>query len=716
VSVRPFLSSSWHRVASLRPQLREHATVHRHRYRGRVWYIVHDHATGRVHRVSSAGGTVINAMDGRRTVDELWQSALARMGDDAPSQDDFVQLLARLHAADLLQTEVTPDSAEIMKRSDRFGRAWLLQNVFNPLALRFRLWHPDKFFDRSVDYVRWIFGWPGIVIWLLTVMVAVLLAAQHWNELSADAADRILATDNLILIILCYPVVKTLHELGHGYAVKAFGGAVHEVGLMFLVFAPVPYVDASAASEFRSKWRRALVGAAGMIVEVFVAALALYVWLSVEPGIIRALAYNVVIIASVSTVFFNANPLLRYDGYYILTDLLEIPNLRQRSSGYWGYLAERYIFRSDEAREFAPAPGERFWLVLYAPISLLYRTAVTLGIALFVASHYRIVGVIIAIWGLATGVALPCGQALWQVAAGRRLQPQRMRAVLTTLGAAAVTAVIVLFMPVPLHTTTEGVVWLPETANVRAGTDGFVQRVLVQPGRHVKVGDPLIESADSTLSAELESMRDRVTEIETKLAADRITDRVQAEIATTELHQAQAELTAEIKRKEQLIARSRADGVFVVPEPQDLPGRYVHEGQLIGYVLPHGSRIVRATVGQEDIDLVRTRLRGVSVRLAEQLDEVLQARVIREVPAGSEDLPSKALGGIGGGAVSVDPRDPKGTKSLQRVFQLDLELPAEAGSSAFGSRAYVRFEHSWEPLGEQILRRVRQVLLSRLQT
>ena len=716
MSVRPFLSSSWHRVASLRPQLREHATVHRHRYRGRVWYIVHDHATGRVHRVSSAGGTVINAMDGRRTVDELWQSALARMGDDAPSQDDFVQLLARLHAADLLQTEVTPDSAEIMKRSDRFGRAWLLQNVFNPLALRFRLWHPDKFFDRSIDYVRWIFGWPGIVIWLLTVMVAVLLAAQHWNELSADAADRILATDNLILIILCYPVVKTLHELGHGYAVKAFGGAVHEVGLMFLVFAPVPYVDASAASEFRSKWRRALVGAAGMIVEVFVAALALYVWLSVEPGIIRALAYNVLIIASVSTVFFNANPLLRYDGYYILTDLLEIPNLRQRSSGYWGYLAERYIFRSDEAREFAAAPGERFWLVLYAPISLLYRTAVTLGIALFVASHYRIVGVIIAIWGLATGVALPFGQALWQVAAGRRLQPQRMRAVLTTLGAAAVTAVIVLFMPVPLHTTTEGVVWLPETANVRAGTDGFVQRVLVQPGRHVKVGDPLIESADSTLSAELESMRDRVTEIETKLAADRITDRVQAEIATTELHQAQAELTAEIKRKEQLIARSRADGVFVVPEPQDLPGRYVHEGQLIGYVLPHGSRIVRATVGQEDIDLVRTRLRGVSVRLAEQLDEVLQARVIREVPAGSEDLPSKALGGIGGGAVSVDPRDPKGTKSLQRVFQLDLELPAEAGSSAFGSRAYVRFEHSWEPLGEQILRRVRQVLLSRLQT
>jgi len=716
VSVRPFLSSSWHRVANLRPQLREHATVHRHRYRGRVWYIVHDHATGQVHRVSPAGGAVINAMDGRRTVDELWKSALARMGDDAPSQDDFVQLLARLHAADLLQTEVTPDSAEIMKRSDRFGRAWLLQNVFNPLALRIRLWHPDKFFDRTIPYMRWLFGWPGIIVWLFTVVPAVMLAAQHWRELSADASDRILATDNLLLIALCYPVVKALHELGHGYAVKAFGGAVHEVGLMFLVFAPVPYVDASAASEFRSKWRRAFVGAAGMVVEVFVAALALYVWLLVEPGMIRALAYNVLFIASVSTVLFNANPLLRYDGYYILTDLLEIPNLRQRAVRYWTYLAERHIFRSDEAREFAAAPGERFWLALYAPISFLYRIAVTLGIALFVASQYRVVGIVIAIWGLATGVALPFGKSLWHVAAGQRLHRQRTRAILTTFGAAAIATVLLLLMPVPLHTKTEGVVWLPETANVRAGTDGFVQHFLVEPGRKVKVGDPLVESDDATLNAELESMRGHVSEIEAKLAAQRFTDRVQAEITTTELHQAEAELTSEIQRKERLVARSRADGVFVVPNPQDMPGRYMREGQLIGYVLPSGSRVVRATVGQDDIDLVRTRLRTVSVRLAQQLDEVLPARVIREVPAGSEDLPSKALGGIGGGALSVDPRDPKGIKSLQRVFQLDLEIPEEAASSAFGSREYVRFEHSWEPLGQQIWRRARQVLLSRLQT
>jgi putative peptide zinc metalloprotease protein len=157
--------------------------------------------------------------------------------------------------------------------------------------------------------------------------------------------------------------------------------------------------------------------------------------------------------------------------------------------------------------------------------------------------------------------------------------------------------------------------------------------------------------------------------------------------------------------------------VFTVINPQDLPGRFFKEGQLIAYVLPSGSRIVRATIGQDDIDLVRNRLRRVFVKLAERMDESLPGRIIREVPAGRDDLPSKALGGPGGGALPVDPRDPHGTKTLQRVFQVDIELSAESASATvFGSRAYVRFEHNWEPIGQQIWRRARQLVLSHLQT
>ena len=359
MTAAPFLSSSWYRVARRRPKLRDHTSIDRHRYRGSIWYVVQDHATGRVHRLSPAGYMIVAAMDGVRTVDQLWQEAASRLAEDAPSQSDVIQLLAELNAADLLQTEVTPDSSALVERAARAGRSRWLGNVLYPLALRIPFWHPDRFFERTRPLAKWLFGSPGAVLWLLVVLPALLLAAQHWQELGANASDRVLAADNIVPLALVYLLLKAMHEFGHGFAVKAFGGAVHEFGVMILVFAPLPYVDASAASGFRSKWRRALVGAAGMIVEVFFAALALYVWLAVEPGLVRALAFDAMVVAGVSTVVFNGNPLLRYDGYYILADLLEIPNLAQRATRYWGYLVDRYVFRTDGLKDFVATDGER---------------------------------------------------------------------------------------------------------------------------------------------------------------------------------------------------------------------------------------------------------------------------------------------------------------------------------------------------------------------
>jgi putative peptide zinc metalloprotease protein len=715
MSVAPFLSSSWYRVAGLRPRLREHASVNRHRYRGRSWYVVHDHATGRTHRLSTPSYMIVGGMDGKRTINQLWQDAATRLGKEAPSQDELIRLLAQLHSADLLQSEATPDSTELLERAVKIDRAGWLGNLVNPLAIRVRFWHPDKFFERTLPMVNWLFSWRGTLCWLIVVLPAIVLSVQNWQELSENTSDRILAADNILMMALSFLVLKVLHEFGHGYAVKAFGGTVQEIGVMFLVFAPVPYVDASTASGFRSKWQRASVGAAGMIVEVFVAALALYVWLTVEQGLVRSLAYNAMAVAGISTVLFNANPLLRYDGYYILADLIEIPNLARRATRYWGYLVDSFVFRNDRLPEFAVTTGERFWLLLYAPGSFFYRIMVLLAIALFIASEYLAVGVAVAIWGLFTGIALPAGKALWRVFA--RPRPQRYRAVIATSAFILVTSTALFLIPAPLYTTTEGVVWLPESANVRARTSGFVRRLLVEPGHDVMADQALVESDEPTLQSGIEVLQARVAELETRLGTERFTDRVKAGITTTELGHARSELATATDSAKRLITHSRGEGVFAVVNPQDLPGRFVKEGQLLGYVLPPGSRIIRATVGQDDIDLVRHRLRRTFVKLADRLEETLPARIVREVPAGRDDLPSKVLGGTGGGSIPVDPRDPQGTKTLQRIFQLDIELPSDtASATAFGGRAFVRFDHHWEPIGQQVWRRVRQVVLSRFQT
>ena len=271
-------------------------------------------------------------------------------------------------------------------------------------------------------------------------------------------------------------------------------------------------------------------------------------------------------------------------------------------------------------------------------------------------------------------------------------------------------------MPAPLHTVAQGVVWLPEAAIVRAGADGVVTRLLAAPGTVLQRGDAVSESEDPFLRARLARLRGRVAELEARLPAERFSNRIEAAITETELAQARAELAHEQRREAGLLALSAADGVLAVTRPADLPGRFLREGEVIGYALPpDGPRIVRAAIPQDDIDLVRRSLRSVAVKLAGHLDTAVPARLVREVPGGRDELPSRALATTGGGTFATNPRDPNGVKTLGRVFQVDIELAAGAPVETFGGRAHVRFEHEWEPLGEQLWRRLRQLLLARLQ-
>jgi putative peptide zinc metalloprotease protein len=184
------------------------------------------------------------------------------------------------------------------------------------------------------------------------------------------------------------------------------------MGIMLLVLTPIPYVDASSASAFREKRKRVLVGGFGMIVELFVASLALFLWINAEPGTFRAILYNIVLIASVSTVLFNGNPLLRYDAYYILADLLEIPNLGTRGMQYMSYLLQRYLFGVPDLDPPLSTSGERFWFVTYTVASFIYRIFIYAAIILFIAGKFFVVGMLMAAWAVVTMIILPAGKSI----------------------------------------------------------------------------------------------------------------------------------------------------------------------------------------------------------------------------------------------------------------------------------------------------------------
>ena len=711
-----FLSPSWYRVAALKPRLREHLTVRMHRYRGQLWYVIGDGIRNRVHRVSPAGYVLVASMDGTRTLDSLWTEAAVTLGEQAPSQHQVIELVGQLHGNDLIAGDVPPDARDLFERQAKANRSKLVQWVLNPLALRFPLIDPNDFLTRTLPFVRPLAGRFGGFLWLAIVLPALVLAMRYWPELTENVSDRVLPAGNLLLIAALYPVIKLLHELGHGYMTKAHGGEVHELGVMLLVLLPLPYVEVSAAAGFRGKWTRCAVGAAGIMVELFIAALALYVWLLVEPGLVRALAFNVMLTASVSSILFNGNPLLRYDGYYVLADAIEVPNLAQRGRQYWPYLLRRYMFCMPAQRDFPATRGERIWFLLYMPIATGYRISVTIGIALFLTSRYQAAGVALALWGLTAGILMPVGRGIWSLLSSPDFASNRGRVLASTVAATAAVILLLLRVPLPLHTGAEGVVWLPDDAILRAGTDGFVTAVDVAPGGAVTRGQVLVDSSDPELAAEVKGLRAQEAALDAKLDSVRFSDRVEALVTEAELKAVQTERAQAEHRAALLQARAGTSGIFAVADPVDLPGRYFKRGDVIGYVLPRsGARLVRATVPQEDIDLVRNHLRTARIMLTDHLDHPLDVVSVHEVPAGTDKLPSAALGSGGGGATAVDPKDDHGMTALNRVFQFDLQLAAPVLRAGFGGRAYVRFDHEWEPLGEQLWRRARQLLLSRVE-
>jgi putative peptide zinc metalloprotease protein len=709
----PLLSNSWYRVAALRPRLRSHARLHRHRYRGEVWYLLQDAASGRVHRFTPAARTLIAAMNGARTVEEIWGLANRALGERAPTQDQVIQLLGQLHAADLLQSDVTPDVAELFARGEREVKSRRRAAYGNPMALRIPLWDPDAFLDRARPWIELLWSRWGALAWLAAVVPALLLVPPHWPELTHNFSDRVLAIDNLLVLYLLFPVIKAFHELGHASATKAGGGEVHDMGLILLVLMPVPYVEASAATTFRSKHRRAVVGAAGMAVEVFIAALSFYAWLLVEPGLLRAALFNVMVIAGVSTILFNGNPLLRYDAYYILCDLIEMPNLGARALRYWAYLAERYALGVREAEGPIATRSEKAWFLFYGLASSAYRVLVTVVIALFIASRFFIVGVLLAAWALFAMAVLPVLRGLRHVLGSPRLRKRRRRAVAVTFGSIGGALVLALAVPLPYHSDAEGVVWLSEQAMVRAGASGFVRHLLAQPGSRVAPGDPIVQTFDPALEAMLRLNEARVDELEAAYASEFVADRAKAQVVREKLDSARAALARAEERAGESIVRANADGVFVVPQPGDLPGRYFRRGELLGYVIGSETPLVRVVVPQEAIDAVRLATDRVRVRLVDRPELAVEGRIVRQVPAGEAYLPSRALAVEGGGEIATDPRDSAGPKALERMFQFDVALAGAPRPGVFGERAYVRFEHRREPLALRWYRDVRRLFLSR---
>lgn len=733
---RPTFHESWYRVLEMRPRLRATVQSDRQHYRGRVWHVLRDPTTNKFYRLDQSNYRLVGLLDGRRTIDEVWKLVCQQLEHDAPTQGEVIQLLGQLYTNNLIEGDLPADAAGMFerykKRKQREVRGYLASILF----ARIPLFDPDRILERVTPLLGWLFGPVGIGLWLILAGYALfelagsgradLMIAQAFGDPVSGSAG-VLSPSNLWLLYAVMFGIKLLHEFGHGVACKRFGqrrhsgGEVHTVGVMLIAFIPIPYVDASSSWALRSKWQRAFIAAAGMYVELAVAAVAVLVWIQTDPAsTLHQLAFNTIFIASVTTLLFNANPLIRFDGYYILSDLIEMPNLAQRSKDYLYYLAKKFAYKvrrpHNPSHGFAEVPV----LILYGVLSFFYRIFITITIVWFVADKFFFIGAAMAIAAFVGFVVVPAVKLIKYLAMNPELSRTRTRSIAWSGGTLAVLIVLFGMVPIPEWKTAPGIVQPAQERELFVQTEGELV-YLVKTGAQIVEPDTVVARGINTdLATERRELQARLDELRAQYD-QRLSE---GQLATAQAIDDQRDaLTTRLedlnRREKNLTVLVPFTGRWSSPQLDGRMGIYAQQGDALGKLVSEECFNIVVLADQNVGPRLRNELSlgdAVRIRLTGEPDREVTGTITQFIESGRKRLPSEALGMTGGGDIVMDPDDPNASQTARAYFEVHLSVDyqlAVANGFRPGQAVVTRFTLPDKPIASQVYRIVRQLLQNR---
>ena len=548
---------------------------------------------------------------------------------------------------------------------------------------------------------------------------------------------------NAILLALVLGATKVMHEFGHGLTCKHFGGECHEMGVMVLVLTPCLYCNVSDSWMLPSKWQRAAIGAAGMYVELIIAAAATFIWWFTKTGTLNMICLNIIFVSSVSTILFNANPLLRYDGYYILADVVEIPNLRQKASSILNRkMAQWFLGIEPPDDPFLPQRNQVFF-ALYSVASVLYRWFVVISILFFMSKVFKPYGLEVIGYGIITmSLVGMVGMPLFQLykyfaVPGRMHKVKKPRFYATIAGATAI-ILAVLYVPLPHSTMSTLEVRARDADRIYVDVPGTLEKVLVRAGDKVEKGSPLAQLSSIDLDLDIARLEGEKKQYEVQLIAIG-RNRFQDPAEGLELRQLRESLQAiedQIKQKkidrERLELRATAAGTVMPPPWRDKQPSA--EGQLqpwsgtpleernLGAALEEGD--VFCLIGdpqkmeailyidQGDIDFIKKGQR-VEIKLIEMPFEVYEGTIEEIAPSESKVSP-KRLSTKAGGDLPTE-TDPSGVeKPLSASYQARVLIDDPDDLIRLGLRGQAKIHTAWQTLGQRIWRGLNRLLSFKL--
>jgi len=505
------------RRKQVRLRLREDLEIAPQTYEGRTYHLIKDPVSLRYYRFDEQNYFLLERLNGTHTLDDIQQAFEARYRPKRMTLEELESFAQQLLKAGLIHNEA-PQAGQQLYDRHRQGvlqKRW--RALSNILYIKVPVVDPDRLLDWLVRPLRWLYTpWFGLLS-LGIVLAALLLVGVHFDTFyrKLPSAAAFFTYQNILYLWLAIGTVKIIHEFGHGLSCKFFGGDVHEMGLLFFCFAPSLFCNVSDAWTIPSKWRRIAISFAGIYVELMIASLATFLWWqTTDATLVHQLSLSLMMVCGFSTVVMNANPLMRYDGYYVLLDWLEIPNLSSRANQYLKQLAQQYCLGMEVPAAAYMAPGRQVLFVLYAVASYLYRWVVTFSILWFLYNflppRLRTLSALLALASAGMMVGTPLHALGKMMVKKGRLPDMKQRRVAGTMVVLAVLVLAFFFLPLPVSRVREAaVVQLRPDAveNVYVDLPGILLQLHVREGQAVLPGDILARFRSLELESQLEEAR-----------------------------------------------------------------------------------------------------------------------------------------------------------------------------------------------------------------
>jgi putative peptide zinc metalloprotease protein len=700
-------SSSRKLPIRMRPDLR----ARQHRYQGRIYWVVKDPVGLQYFRFEEEEFAILQMLDGQSSLDEIAHEFERDFPPQTIRIEELQQFIGMLHRSNLVLTDAAGQGIQLRKRRDERKSKERWATLSNILSVRFKGIDPERIlnFLYSLPPVRGFFSVPALVCCCLLALSALVLVIVQFDVFQSrlPSFHTFFAAQNWLWLGLTLAVTKVIHEFGHGLSCKHFGGECHEMGVMFLVLTPCLYCNVSDSWMLPNRWHRAAIGAAGMYVEICMASIATFIWWFTEPGPLNYLSLNVMFISSVSTILFNANPLLRYDGYYILSDVLEIPNLRQKSSTILSRKLGKWCLGLEEPEDPFLPKRKQLLFALFTVASAIYRWVVVLSILYFLNKVFepyglKIIGQLIAMGACYGLVVQPLVKVYKFFKVPGRLGKVKRWRMYATLLLLAVAIGGVLLVPLPSHVYCGLEVQARNAATVYVEVpSGVLEAVLVEPGQRVEQGQPLAQLSDVNIDVQIVKLTGQREVYKTQLRSlhsisfDQPESAARIDEVTKSLQTVEDQL-AHLEEDRQKLTLTAPRAGTVLP-PTLIPDQSSADSQLptwsgsplepenLGATLVRGTKFcqigdpnrleARLVIDQGDVELVAAGQR-VDIMLQQSAEYVYVSQVEK---VSSEDLRTSPvhLSSLHGGDLATK-MDASGVpRPLNPVFEAVAPLPEE---------------------------------------